>query len=310
MPLLVTPEVDEDLVRRGEVELVGPPSIDWLGVPLRVRDRTIGAVVVQSYSPGVRYTEADKDLLTFVSSHVALAIERQRTAEALRESRDLLHAVVEGSLDAVFAKDRDGRYLFMNTVAAAVLGRPPHEVVGRTDAQLFPADIARGFARSDQRILATGEIQMFEDTDAAWGGTRTFSVIKGPLRDADGAVIGVFGVARDITERRAADEALRRSEERYRTFIEHSTEGVWRFEIDPPCPVTLSEDQQIAHFYRHARIAECNDAMARMYGRSSAREIVGACPANLLARTRSSSTTISALWPTATWCASGAPSAT
>jgi signal transduction histidine kinase/CheY-like chemotaxis protein len=142
------------------VELVGPPSIDWLGVPLRVRDRTIGAVVVQSYSAGVRHTDADKDLLAFVSSHVALAIERQRTGEELRESG-----------------------------------------------------------------------------------------------------------------------------ERYRSFIEHSTEAVWRFEIDPPCPLMLPAEAQIEHFYQHARVAECNDTMARTYGRGAAREMLGARPGDLLVRT-------------------------
>ena len=127
-PLLATPEVHDDLARQGEIELVGPPSIDWLGVPLRVRDETIGALVVQSYEPGVRYREAEKALLTFVCSHIALAIERQRADElrraqeqAVRESRELLQSVVEGSLDAVFVKDSAGRYLFMNTIAAATV---------------------------------------------------------------------------------------------------------------------------------------------------------------------------------------------
>ncbi|MGH7700016.1 MAG: PAS domain-containing protein, partial [Gemmatimonadales bacterium] len=283
-PLLATPDVYDDLVRRGDVELVGPPSIDWLGVPLRVQDETIGAIVVQSYEPGVRYGETEKDLLAFVSSQVALAIERQRAAEALREGRELLHAVVEGSLDAVFAKDREGRYLFMNAVAAAVLRKDPAEVVGLDDAELFTPEIAEAFAVVDRRIVETGEIVVFEDTDAAWGGGHTYLITKGPLRLSDGRIVGVFGVARDITERQRAEERLRQSEERYRRFIEQSTEGVWRFEIHPPIPTGAAVDAQIEHFYQHGVLAECNDVMARMYGLASSRELVGARPADLVVR--------------------------
>src|SRR6185503_1207753 len=64
-------------------------------------------------------------------------------------------------------------------------------------------------------------------------------------------------------------------EERYRSFIAQSSEGVSRLEIDPPVAVTLPEEEQIDWVYRHARIAECNDAMARMYGYKEARDLVG-----------------------------------
>jgi signal transduction histidine kinase/ActR/RegA family two-component response regulator len=69
--------------------LIGPPSIDWLGVPLKVHERTIGVVVIQSYAEGVRYGEQERDILTFVSTQVAVAIDRKRADEALR------HAVTE-----------------------------------------------------------------------------------------------------------------------------------------------------------------------------------------------------------------------
>jgi PAS domain S-box-containing protein len=85
-PLLATPDVFDGLLARGEVELVGTPSIDWLGVPLQVNSAPIGALVVQSYTEGVRLTEEHKNLLVFVSDQVAMAIERKRAVEALRRS--------------------------------------------------------------------------------------------------------------------------------------------------------------------------------------------------------------------------------
>src|SRR5215208_3815036 len=70
--------------------------------------------------------------------------------------------------------------------------------------------------------------------------------------------------------------SVRESEERYRSFIQHSTEGIWRFELEEPVPINLAPNEQIERFYRHCYLAECNNVMARMYGYSRAEEIVGA----------------------------------
>ncbi|HXG84987.1 MAG TPA: PAS domain S-box protein [Pyrinomonadaceae bacterium] len=94
--------------------------------------------------------------------------------------------------------------------------------------------------------------------------------------DATGKPLKFIGTVQDITERKRIENELRESEERYRAFVAQSSEAIWRFEMNPPCPVDVSEDEQIAWFYRCGRLAECNDVMARMYGFGSAVEIVGA----------------------------------
>src|SRR5437660_1812389 len=92
-PLLVTPELHAELERRGEVELIGPASIDWVGVPLKIGDRTIGVLVAQTYTPGVRYRDTEKHVLPFVSTQIAMSTERKRTEGHLSE-RDRKYPLV------------------------------------------------------------------------------------------------------------------------------------------------------------------------------------------------------------------------
>jgi PAS domain S-box-containing protein len=85
-PLLASPEVFAQLVRRGEVESIGAPSIDWLGVPLNIDGSTIGVLVLQTYTEGVRYGEEEKDILKFVSDQVAMAVYRKRAEAQVKVS--------------------------------------------------------------------------------------------------------------------------------------------------------------------------------------------------------------------------------
>lgn len=84
--------------------------------------------------------------------------------------------------------------------------------------------------------------------------------------------------------RGASEAAVRQSEERYRAFVTQSAEAIWRFEVDPPVSTALTSTEQIDYVYQHAYLAECNDAMARMYGYQSANEIVGARLGDFLPR--------------------------
>jgi PAS domain S-box-containing protein len=94
----------------------------------------------------------------------------------------------------------------------------------------------------------------------------------------------VSGISTDITERKRIQAALQASEDRYRSFIEQTAEGICRMELDQPLEPGLGEDAQIDYFYAHAWLAECNDAMARMYGYQRAADLVGARLGDLLPR--------------------------
>ncbi len=82
-PLLARPEDSQYMMDRGMIELVGEPSLDWLGVPLKIDHETIGVLVVQSYSPKIRYGEKEKDILIYVSEQIALTIHRRKIQQEL-----------------------------------------------------------------------------------------------------------------------------------------------------------------------------------------------------------------------------------
>ncbi|GAB6282448.1 MAG: hypothetical protein STSR0008_16670 [Ignavibacterium sp.] len=88
--LLATPEVFNELLKKGEVEDVGVPSIDWLGVPLKKGEETFGAIVIQTYDNNIRLTNDDKEILNFVSEQIAMAIERKMFEEKLMETTEEL----------------------------------------------------------------------------------------------------------------------------------------------------------------------------------------------------------------------------
>jgi PAS domain S-box-containing protein len=138
----------------------------------------------------------------------ALAVERSRTQRELGESFALLTGVVEGTSDAVFAKDRAGRYLMINEAGARALGKPRGEIIGQDDSRVFSAESARAVQEVDREVMAGGEIRQVEETVQMGGAPRTFSSTKAPLHDAAGRVIGVVGIARDITRRKQTELAL------------------------------------------------------------------------------------------------------
>ena len=86
-PLLASPEVFDDLLKKGEVESIGAVSIDWLGVPLKIKDKVIGILTVQTYTEGIRYTVQEMNILNFISEQIAMSISSKKAEEELLKAK-------------------------------------------------------------------------------------------------------------------------------------------------------------------------------------------------------------------------------
>jgi len=157
----------------------------------------------------------------------------RRQAQALAERMNtlrLIEAIADGSEDAIFAKDLAGRYLLFNRAASRFVGKPAEEVVGRDDRCIFPPEQADMIQLLDRRVVAEGGVRTTEEVLDTADGTRTFLATKGPLRDEHGAVFGIFGISRDITEQKRAEAALRENMELLGLFVEHAPAAIAMFD--------------------------------------------------------------------------------
>ena len=147
--------------------------------------------------------------------------ERPASADAAA----LLRAIMDSTPDTVYVKDAAGRYLLINEAGAAVIGRRPHEIVGRTDSDLFTPEIADAFIADDRAVQAAGGATVSEGPVEAPDGTiHTYMTVKAPYRDDAGRVVGVIGISRDVTDRKAAEAAVRSSEQWFRALVQHSSD--------------------------------------------------------------------------------------
>lgn len=146
--------------------------------------------------------------------------DRKRDEAELRATTDLLHAVTEGTSDAIFVKDLDGRYLLLNGATCRIVGKDASEVLGRDDTAIFDAESAQWLKNRDRELMRSGIVTTQEETVSINGVPRTYLATKGPYRDESGDVIGLIGISTDITERKNSERLLQENEERFRLLMD------------------------------------------------------------------------------------------
>ena len=182
---------------------------------------------------------------------------RKQTEAALRDSRALYYSLVENLPQSIFRKDRAGRFQFVNERFCRDLKRSVVDIIGRTDVDFFPSELAQAYRLDDLRVMETGQTLDQEEKHVGADGRETFvHVLKTPLRDARGQITGIQGVFWDITPRKRAEAALRESEEKHRVLIETTATGF------------VIVDAQ-------GRVLDANDEYVRLSGHEKREQIVG-----------------------------------
>jgi len=175
--------------------------------------------------------------------------ERRRQERALRENKERLRTVIAGAPLVLFALDGHGVFTMVEGRGLDALGVRPALLVGRSAFELY-ADLPHALA--DVRRALAGET--FSSVVEVFG--VVFETWYSPVRDGDGPVAGVIGVGTDITERRRAEEALRRSEESHRALVQHASYAIYRSTPD-------------------GRFLTVNPALVAMLGYESAEQLLG-----------------------------------
>jgi len=161
-----------------------------------------------------------------ITDHRRAEEKLRQSEKKILESQNLLQAVVDGTTDAIYVKDLQGRYRLINNAALRFTGKSIAEVIGNDDTILFPADEAWTVMEGDRGVIASGKAMTYEEhLTTAEGEKLTFLSTKGPIVDECGNVNGLFGIARDITGQKRAEESLRESDAKYRHLFEHMQEG-------------------------------------------------------------------------------------
>jgi PAS domain S-box-containing protein len=211
-----------------------------VALPLVLRGQAVGGIGLR-FPTERAFTDQDRAFLLTIAGLCAQALERarlydteraareraERAESALRASEERLRAIIDNSPSVIFVKDPQGRYLVANKACEAYAGEPAERIVGKTDHDYMPAEVADRFRADDRRVLQTGEALRYEEVAPRGGEERTSLTMKFPLRDASGEPYAVCGIATDITDLKRAGESLRVSEERFVRFMQHLPGLAW-----------------------------------------------------------------------------------
>ncbi len=174
------------------------------------------------------------EYLEFINTDIT---ERKKAQEALQQSEENYRSLVESAGEAIFTVNRDGEYLFVNSVASTRLGLKPGEIVGRSISELFPPEIATRHLSSIQSIFDSGEGRTLESMTSLQGSKRWYRTSLQPVRNAQGQMVSVLGVARDTTEYVEMRQALGSEQDFVRSMLDTSNSLV--FCLDKKARITV-----------------------------------------------------------------------
>ena len=180
-------------------------------LPYRIK-KNDGTYFYAEQKSAIIFSDGRPAYLTGVIRDVS---EQKKTETRLKESEELMRMVFETAKDAIFIKDMNGMYVKANGACAELLGTTPEGLIGRTDSDYLPEDAAKKVFTTDSEVVRTGKTLSLNNFHPFPTGSKYINIIKTPLRNLKGEIIGLLGVARDITDlkRTEAELALVRASE-------------------------------------------------------------------------------------------------
>jgi PAS domain S-box-containing protein len=234
LPLLLTEELKTRLFERDQVKGSGSDSASWLGVPLRTPARTIGVLAVQHYEKEGAYSQRDLEFLSSVGDQIALAIERKAAEKALQEAEEKYRSIFENAAEGIYQTTPKGKFLAANSAAARILGfSSPDQIIrgnDRTGYGYVDPNRLGDFLRliEEEDVLNGFESEVYrKDGSKVWISENIRSV-----RAANGEILYFEGTLEDISERRRAEEKLKRSEARLAEAQRVARVGSWEWELE------------------------------------------------------------------------------
>jgi PAS domain S-box-containing protein len=206
---VVVPDVllDESLLTHKDLLIAeGVRALTF--VPLALDGGVVGNFML-FYAEPHEYTTDELEIASAIAVHVALAAEHKRAEIARAHSEQRLQAILDNSATVIFLKDLQGRYLLVNRRYEELFGVTKTNVVGRTDYDIFPIEVADRFRANDRAVLAAKEPLAMEEYAPHDDGLHSYISTKFPLEGPDGSVTGICGIATDITERKRLEAASR-----------------------------------------------------------------------------------------------------
>lgn len=224
--------------------------------------------------------ETDEALIVFDN-----ITEQYELNDTLQRRNEYIETLFRNAPDAIVSLNNEHKIMEWNKGAEKLFGYLKEEVRGQDVDDL----IARGDkfteARSITKILLEGGIFSPQETTRFHKDGHPIDVLlTGSPLYHEGELVGVMAIYTDISDLKRTLKKLEVSEERYRNFVNLSSEAIWRYELDRPLPIDLPAEEQIEWGYKYAYLAECNEAMAKMYGFSDKSAIIGSRLEDILPR--------------------------